>query len=83
MLWSLFHTFLAGFLFVVVKDHFHIIKVFKTILFCFHIVVEVKIYLDKNMKTKEAKDQTCWLWKILFQYTQKNTTSITFVLKYY
>ena len=39
------------------------------------------IHLDKIMKTKETKGQTCWFLKIIFQYTQKNTASITFVLK--
>ena len=29
------------------------------------------------MKTKETKDQTCWFLKIHFQYTQKNTASLT------
>ena len=29
-----------------------------------------------NMKTKETKDQTCWLSKINFQHTQKKTACI-------
>ena len=39
------------------------------------------IHLNKNMKTKETKDQMHWFLKILFQYTQKNTASITCVLR--
>ena len=35
------------------------------------------IHLDKNIKAKETKDQTCWFFKTLFRYTQKNTASIT------
>ena len=55
--------------------------------FCFDIVVVVinsnlfeLIHLDKNMKTKETKDQTCWFLKIFFQYTQNNTASITWAM---
>ena len=33
------------------------------------------------MKIKEAKDQTSWFFKNLSQYTQKNATSITCILK--
>ena len=33
------------------------------------------------MKIKEAKDQTSWFLKNFSQYIQKNTTSITCILK--
>ena len=37
------------------------------------------IHLDKNMKTKEMKNQTCWSFKISFQYIWKRAASITCV----
>ena len=33
------------------------------------------------MKTKEMKNQTCWILKILFQYTRKSAPSVTLGLE--
>ena len=85
-LWIFLHTlFVVFFCFFIVKDHFYIIKIFETF-FCFHnILVEVNsnlfelIHINKNMKTKEMKDQTDLFLKILIWNTQKNTASISCV----
>ena len=84
-LWIFLHTLFVVFFFVFVKDHFYIIKIFETF-FCFHnILVEVNsnlfelIHINKNMKTKEMKDQTDLFLKILIWNTQKNTASISCV----
>ena len=69
-------------LFFLLRIFFFVIKIFKTIFFCFHVLVEdvfELIYLDKNMKTKKTKDKMCSFLKILFQCTQKDAVCITCV----
>ena len=63
------------------------LKLFKTVFFGFHILVEMNQFKfiwsnspqQEYENKKPPKDQASWFLKILFLYTQKNTASITCV----